>query len=144
MIIDENDNKKLCESLADIAGEVRTESKAPVEGAEMNLSGEMKMMKPTSLAGKYELLNLTAQKDYTVTPSLDKDYLNGVATFDLVTMQRHILDSRKLDSPYKLIAADINNSKTITVLDMIQLRKFRLCFNTKVENNRNWSILLVS
>jgi len=141
VIIDVNDNNKLCESLASIAGEVKTESKAPVEGAEMNLSGEMKMMKPTSIAGKYELSNLTAQKDYTVTPSLDKDYLNGVSTFDLVTMQRHILDSRKLDSPYKLIAADINNSKTITVLDMIQLRKLILGVNTKFENNSSWRFI---
>jgi hypothetical protein len=139
--IDVNDNNKLCESLASIAGEVKTESKAPVEGAEMNLSGEMKMMKPTALNGKYELSNLTAKKDYTVTPSLDKDYLNGVSTFDLVTMQRHILDSRKLDSPYKLIAADINNSKTITVLDMIQLRKLILGIITKFENNSSWRFI---
>ncbi|MFY8012850.1 MAG: hypothetical protein ACOVRG_12790, partial [Saprospiraceae bacterium] len=139
--IDVNDYNKICESLASIAGEVKTESKAPVEGAEMNLSGEMKMMKPTSLAGKYDLSNLTAQKDYTVTPSLDKDYLNGVSTFDLVTMQRHILDSRKLDSPYKLIAADVNNSKTITVLDMIQLRKLILGVNTKFENNSSWRFI---
>jgi hypothetical protein len=139
--IDVNDNNKICESLASIAGEVKTESKAPVEGAEMNLSGDMKMMKPTSLAGKYDLSNLTAQKDYTVTPSLDKDYLNGVSTFDLVTMQRHILDSRKLDSPYKLIAADVNNSKTITVLDMIQLRKLILGVNTKFENNSSWRFI---
>ena len=99
------------------------------------------MMKPTALNGKYELSNLTAKKDYTVTPSLDKDYLNGVSTFDLVTMQRHILDSRKLDSPYKLIAADINNSKTITVLDMIQLRKLILGINTKFENNSSWRFI---
>ncbi|MFM7089785.1 MAG: hypothetical protein ACKOZZ_03160, partial [Bacteroidota bacterium] len=139
--IDVNDNNKICESLASISGEVKTESKAPVEGAEMNLSGEMKMMKPTSLTGKYDLSNLTAQKDYTVTPTLDKDYLNGVSTFDLVNMQRHILDSRKLDSPYKLIAADINNSKTITVLDMIQLRKLILGINTKFENNSSWRFI---
>jgi flagellar hook protein FlgE len=141
VLVEVADNNKICESLASIAGEVKTESKAPVEGAEMNLSGEMKMMKPTSSTGKYELSNLTAKKDYTVTPSLNKDYLNGVSTFDLVAMQRHILDSRKLDSPYKLIAADINNSKTITVLDMIQLRRLILGINTKFENNSSWRFI---
>jgi hypothetical protein len=76
------------------------------------------------------LSNLTAGGDYTVTPVLDANYLNGVSTFDLVLIQRHILGVQLLDSPYKMIAADANNSQTITTSDIIMLRRLILSILT--------------
>ncbi|MBK7476777.1 MAG: hypothetical protein IPI11_12470 [Haliscomenobacter sp.] len=76
--------------------------------------------------------------DYSVTPHLDKDYLNGVSTFDLVLVTKHILGVQPLNSPYKLIAADINNSRTVTTLDLIQLRKLILGIDARYANNTSW------
>lgn len=47
----------------------------------------------------------------------------NVSTFDLIVMQQHILGVTPFDSPYKYIAADVNNSGTITTLDQISIRK---------------------
>jgi hypothetical protein len=53
-------------------------------------------------------------------------------------MSKHILGVQPLNSPYKYIAADINNSETITTLDMIQLRKLILNIDTEFANNTSW------
>jgi hypothetical protein len=76
--------------------------------------------------------------DYTVTPVHDVDPLNGVTTFDLVKISKHILGVELLDSPYKMIAADINRSNSITTFDLVQGRKLILFINTDFPNNTSW------
>jgi hypothetical protein len=53
-------------------------------------------------------------------------------------MSKHVLGTQLLNSPYKLIAADINMSNTITTFDMIQLRKLILNIQTEFTNNTSW------
>ena len=56
-------------------------------------------------------------------------------------MSKHILGIQLLDSPYKMVAADVNNSKTITTLDVIELRKLLLNIETKFNNNNSWRFI---
>ena len=96
-------------------------------------------MSATSTAtGGYAFVNLIKGNDFTVTPQLDKNHLNGVSTFDLVLIQKHILNVQALNSPYKMIAADVNNSKSITTLDLIALRKLILNIDQSFQNNTSW------
>ncbi|MBK6497191.1 MAG: hypothetical protein IPG00_03100 [Saprospiraceae bacterium] len=53
-------------------------------------------------------------------------------------IQRHILGIKALDSPYKLIAADANNSKSISAADIVELRKLILGLSSKLSNNTSW------
>ena len=76
--------------------------------------------------------------DYQLAPSKDGSYLEGITTLDLVMIQRHILGIKKLESPYKLIAADVNNSKNITASDLTELRKLILGVQDKFQNNTSW------
>jgi hypothetical protein len=92
----------------------------------------------TNAQGQFSFNGLAKGYDYTVTPQLDKNYLNGVSTFDLVLITKHILGVQPLNSAYKLIAADANNSKTVTTLDLIQLRKLILGIDSKFANNTSW------
>jgi len=50
----------------------------------------------------------------------------GVTTVDLSIIRRHILNITPLDSPYKLLAADVNGSDTVTTLDISLIRKMIL------------------
>jgi hypothetical protein len=109
-----------------------------VEGVEVSLNGEMSMTMVTDTDGSYHFDELMTGFDYSVTPYLNANPLNGVTTFDLVLMSKHILGTQLLDSPYKLIAADINMSNTITTFDMIQLRKLILNIETAFTNNTSW------
>lgn len=78
---------------------------------------------------------------YLITPTKTSDPLNGVSTFDLIQIHKHILNIKTFDSPYQYIAADINRSGTITTLDLIQLRKVILGIDANFANNSSWRFI---
>lgn len=80
------------------------------------------------VAGNY--YNLQFRKKGSVT--------NGVTTFDLVKLQRHLLGIEPFSSPYQLIAGDIDRSGSISILDVILLRKLVLSIETTLPNNISW------
>jgi hypothetical protein len=120
-----------------LSGVIMTENSETVEGVEVSVNGGAVMSMTTNTDGTYSF-DLDLGGDYTVTPYLNANPLNGVSTFDLVLMSKHILGVQTLDSPYKRIAADINRSSSITTLDMIQLRKLILNIDTQFGNNTSW------
>jgi Dockerin type I domain len=76
--------------------------------------------------------------NYTVTPVKDDNPLNGVTTFDLLLISKHILDILPIASPYKMIAADVNKSGSITTYDIVELRKLILGIYNELPNNTSW------
>jgi len=89
--------------------------------------------------GSYMFGNaLPLAANYTVTPTKDDDHLNGVSTFDLVLINKHILGIESFDSPYKIIAADANNSKSVTTFDIAEIRKLILGIYAELPNNTSW------
>ncbi|MEL6837611.1 MAG: hypothetical protein AAFP77_31670, partial [Bacteroidota bacterium] len=119
-----------------LSGVITTENDETVEGVEVSVNGGDQLM-VTSVDGTFSF-TLDLGGDYTITPYLNAEPLNGVSTFDLVLMSKHILGVQSLDSPYKRIAADINRSSSISTLDMIQLRKLILNIDTEFQNNTSW------
>jgi len=91
----------------------------------------------TDVEGQYSLLICplpTGNSDIEVAPDPDPLFtgvLDNVSTADLIAMQRHILGVDPFDSPYKYIAADVNNSGTITALDQIVIRKVILSISSQ-------------
>jgi hypothetical protein len=74
----------------------------------------------------------------TFTPYKDDNPLNGVTTYDLVLISRHILGIEPLGSPYKMIAADADSSNSITIFDIVELRKLILGIYGSLPNNTSW------
>jgi Cohesin domain/Dockerin type I domain len=56
----------------------------------------------------------------------DSPTADGVTVADLALIQRHILGISRLDSPYKLLAADVNGSKDVTVADLALIQRLIL------------------
>ncbi|MCB0652147.1 MAG: T9SS type A sorting domain-containing protein [Saprospiraceae bacterium] len=123
---------------ATVAGAIATEDSEGLEGAEVQLAGSVFLDALTGTDGSYAFNNVTTGSDVTLTPHLDANPLNGVSTFDLVLISKHILGVQLLNSPYKLISADVNSSGTVTTADMIQLRKLILGVYTDFPNNTSW------
>ena len=124
--------------IANVGGTVSTVAKGMAPGVEIELSGNGNMRHVTDGSGRFMFSNLLQGYDYTLTPHLDKDHLNGITTLDLVAMTRHILGNQPLSTPYQYLAADINNSRSITTLDMIQLRKLILGIDSRFPNSTSW------
>lgn len=121
-----------------MAGLVMRENDDMVEGVEVSLSGQMSMMMMTNLSGSYEFDDLDTGHDYSITPYLNIEHRNGVSTFDILLIQQHLLGVTPLGSPYKMIAADVNRSNSITTLDLIQMQRIVLGLDLEFPNNTSW------
>ena len=75
---------------------------------------------------------------FSLTASCDTNPLNGVSTFDLLQISRHILGVQPFDAPWKWIAADANKSNSITTFDMVEIRKLILGIYNKLPANTSW------
>jgi hypothetical protein len=49
-----------------------------------------------------------------------------ISTYDLLLLSKHIQGAKNLETPYKIIAADINKSNSITSYDLSLLQKLVL------------------
>jgi len=122
-----------------LGGTVHTETDEPVEGVTLTLNGTDPQT--TDAAGAYTFAGLQLGADYSIVPHRDDDPLNGVTTFDLVLITRHILGVEALDSPYKIIAADANRSGSVTTFDLVQLRRLILFIDEEFPQNTSWRFI---
>jgi hypothetical protein len=124
-----------------IHGGLQTEEGEGVESVYVLLEGNSAGLPTTENSdneGNYEFNNLMLQSNYVVTPEKNDDPLNGVSTYDLVLMTKHVLATELLDSPYKIIAADINKSGSVSTLDILKLRRLILFIDTEFQDNTSW------
>jgi hypothetical protein len=151
---DENGNSDFCTgslSLVDnggscgdgmrIAGLILTEGGLPVNDVQTRLLANLPEYPRFDLTeddGIYEYYGTPINSDFTVVASKDIDYTNGVSTLDLVKIQRHILGLEDLDSPYKLIAADVNADDDLKASDLLELRKLILGVIIDLPTNESW------
>jgi hypothetical protein len=73
-----------------------------------------------------------------ITPTKNVDPLNGVNTFDLFLINRHILALQPINSSYRLIAADANKNGQITTFDIVEIRKLILGVYSQLPANESW------
>ena len=98
--------------MAAISGTVFTENGSKIEEGKVHLIGSGEFPFTTNQSGNFRFENIPMYESYTLKPEKDQHPLNGVTTADLIGISKHILGVQKLTSPYKIIAADVNNSKT--------------------------------
>ncbi len=124
----------------EISGGVSTYWGIPMPGVKVNLSnsGGSAFSVFTDSSGQYIFENVTGGFTYSVSPERDTNDLNGVTTFDLVLISKHILGIEALNSPWKMLSADVNNSKSITTTDIVEARKVLLGINPSFPANTSW------
>jgi hypothetical protein len=132
--IDVQDNSGFCPpnlKSSNVEGFVTIETGDGVQNVSVN--GLM-----TDQNGKYVFLQIPNGNPISVKPSKTDGWLNGVSTADIVKIQRHILGLETLNSAYKMIAADVNKSRSITAKDVSDLRKLILGITTEIPGNTSW------
>lgn len=135
------DNMGICpvgDPLISMGGSIANENDESIEGVEVTLGGTTSGTATTGNDGMFQFADIPQGGDYTISALLDNNPLNGVSTFDLVLISKHILGVTLLDSPYKIIAADANQSNSVTTLDMVEIRKLILQINTTFSNTTSW------
>jgi len=112
-------------AMASISGNIDNEFGEGIEDVEVIVNDGMQM-EMTEPNGNFEIENLLLNETYTFTPKKNTDPRNGVTTYDIVQIRKHILGQEQLDSPYKIIAADANGTGTITTFDLVVIRNLIL------------------
>ncbi|MBN8679547.1 MAG: hypothetical protein J0M29_15060 [Chitinophagales bacterium] len=79
--------------------------------------------------------------DYEITPFHGHNPLNGVTTYDLALISKHILGLESLDDPLKIIAADVNQDGKVTTFDVVVLRKLILGITSELPNGKSWRFI---
>jgi len=118
-----------------VAGAVETSAGDRVENVEIALDFGPNFM--TQADGDYFFRDL-ASNDFDISAFRDDDHINGVTALDLVLIQRHLLGLSRLDDPFKIIAADINNDGRVSAFDLVDLRRLILGTIDRFSNNNSW------
>ncbi len=103
-----------------ICGKILTEENKPVKEVSVELIGQNTQTVKTDATGNYCFSNVPAGT-FTIKPKKLTFPGNGVEIADIADIQGHILGSFILDSPFKIIAADVDNNKSINSVDIARI-----------------------
>jgi hypothetical protein len=127
-------------NLSFIQGVVKSPLGDSIPDVTLKLTGSMTKDTISSNKGLYKISPF-AGGSYTLTPHKNNDKVknNGVSTLDIILVQSHILNVDSLNTPYKILAADVNESGTITNLDILYMRRLILGIDTSFPGNKLWT-----
>ncbi|MBK9270582.1 MAG: hypothetical protein IPM48_03205 [Saprospiraceae bacterium] len=123
-----------------VSGLIKTaggEEASPVEMSLYNKGQLIRQMK----GSPYAFSDLDLDEMYQIIPARNDENINGVSTQDIVRIQKHILGQSYLEDPYKLIAADVNKTSTITASDISEIRKLILGVTEGFSKTNSWTFV---
>ena len=140
IIIEDNNEYDFCTSVLQtfaLTGRIVTDEDEGIQEVAIKLNGTDNQQL-TDETGRYNFSNLTQGMSFSIVPDYNVEPANGVSTLDLILIQKHILGLENIENPYRIIAADVNNSGDISASDLISLRKLILGKNEAFPNNKSW------
>ena len=121
-----------------IFGKIQTEEGKPVSSNVQLISNTNPTLRQFTRSSSYAFLGIPRGDNCDLTPSRDSDLINGVTTFDVAVMSRHILDIQPITSVLKQIAGDVNADGSIDALDMVITRRMVLRQMDAFPSNKSW------
>ena len=135
--------ENICPVMSEFVVNVNKENDEAIEGVTANLNmddGEIKQGLSTE-DGSMVFENMTSCEMIGFQLNKDDFANNGVSTADIILLQREILGIPTFTSPYQFIAADVNNSGSITTLDMINMRNVVLLKDKEFPGGVVWTFI---
>lgn len=116
-----------------------------MEGIEIQLSTDTLfqhyLVDYTDSTGYYQFNNLDEGRAYFVRGFKNDDILNGVTILDMLDIQKYLLGKTRFNSYDQYIAADINHSDQVSVMDLVPLRQVMLGKQRNFPNNFSWRFI---
>ncbi|MEP7195683.1 MAG: cohesin domain-containing protein [Saprospiraceae bacterium] len=131
-------------STALVSGSINTGLNKALEEAMVSINGNMPSMPKyhlTQIDGKFAFPDVPLAQNYFIKAEKNDDILNGVSTQDIVMIQKHILGVNTLTDPYKVIAADVNDSRSVTSRDISDIRKVILGLTNDFPIKKSWRFI---
>jgi hypothetical protein len=127
-------------SVYQVGGQILTKNNFAVPNTTVNFDSETEN-RPEILTdedGYYGFGYLPMHTKIEIVPRNNTDLMKGVSTRDIVRIQKHLLGVDPFEDPDQYIAADINNSKSVSAIDIVDLRKVILGIYDEFPNNSSW------
>ncbi|MFK7937402.1 MAG: T9SS type A sorting domain-containing protein [Saprospiraceae bacterium] len=123
-----------------ISGQVISTKGEAMEAVSVTINDDMNNASATFPDGSYRFWDLPNEEgNITVKPYKEEiNHLNGVSTYDLVLITRHILGTQRFENSFQMVAADTDASGTITTFDVIKLRKLILRIDPDFTHSTPW------
>ena len=128
---------KIGEHMLSLQGSVFTEDDEAVKEVDVILNGSASSTALTDDLGVYSF-DVMSGETFEIRPEKLDNVKNGVNTIDMVFIRKHILGLEIFDSPYKMIAADVNKNGFITTIDLVKIRLLILNYETEFVGNTSW------
>lgn len=135
------DNSDVCPdafTTGNIEGRITTTTGYAPEGIQVQFREIERLEHSTAFAdtsGKFIIPNVSNEFEFVLKPKLNTKTAVGVSTLDIVLIQRHIVGTKPFDNPFSFLAADINQSRSVNSVDLVELRKVVLGTRTSFPNN---------
>ena len=120
----------------DVQGKVMMSNGEGVANVQLNFGEGLETK--TDLAGNYFITELSTTARYQITPVKNDNIINGLSAFDLLKIQKHLLNIEAFTSPIQMIAADANHSESLSALDLLVIQKVLLNQADTFPNNTSW------
>ena len=101
----------------------------------------MEMTDDADANGQFAVADVPVNESYELRASKDsEDYLNGLSSYGLFIGQRYLLGMQppQIQSPYQLIAADVNCSQSFTAADLLLMQRLIVGLSTSLGNCPSW------
>ena len=135
------DSLNYCSQKFSVTGSIKTAPGKAVNDVKVNLLRLTSLIGQTNKNGLFSFQYIPEGGPYLLKPLSPNDFRNGVSTLDLVLLQRYLLQGQPFKTPYQFLAADIDNSGTISIRDLLELRKLVINLTSKFEKNTSWRFI---
>ncbi len=124
-----------------ISGYVQTSDGRGIPGVTVQLVGIIGSSTVTNSDGAFIFNNVPFANNYEIVLAKTGNIRNGLSLGDLVASQRHVLRAAPLDNPYKIIAADADGSRFISLADIVELQRIILGIQPDFRNIPIWQFM---
>lgn len=123
------------------SGQITIETGEPLPGVTVFCDEESNFVL-TDDNGEYSFTDLDPEGSYSIAPFRNDEPRNGVDIIDVFLMLSHINNVNLLDSPYKIIAADVNKDEVVDMTDFNQTRELLLLFLDEFPSANSWEFVV--
>ncbi len=95
----------------------------------------------TDNSGDYLITDIPIGSNCELSPDKMDEARLGVSISDIVLVQRHLVFLDTLDSPYKIIAADVDGSNSVNITDLISMQRVILFIDTEFSIGKTWRFI---
>ena len=130
------------DGVVNIDGRTTKPNGSPVSAVAVELTWLTPFTDSTNEEGYYAFDSLPAGQDYVVRPTREQEVLDGVDFSDAMAVLRHALGLQTFygtpETPYLLIAADVNSDQAVTIADFMIVRNTFIGFLDTFPDAPSW------